>query len=135
MSETKTIKARRPDGTIEECPVQIVQNPQWKLVFSGAGFREREFSNGDLFDAFTSLRTALEKINVQLLCAGARLDVFPSGMSRDMGGGRKAYITKLGCPALRSDLVDIFDYSDAQSVGKVSDQQAFHEKWIASLRK
>jgi hypothetical protein len=133
MSETKTIKARQPDGTIEECSVQI--GPQWKLVFSGSGMQGREFSNGDLFDALTSLRRALENTGVQLLCAGARPDVFPSGMSRDMGGGRKAYITKLGRPALQTDLVDIFDYSDPQSVGTVSDQQAFHEKWIASLRK
>jgi hypothetical protein len=41
---------------------------------------------------------------------------------------RKAYITKLGNPALRTDLVDIFDYSEPQSVGSVSDQQACHEK-------
>jgi hypothetical protein len=135
MSETKTIKARRPDGTIEECSVHIVQSHQWRLVFSGFGMQGRDFSNGDLFDAFTSLRTALENIGVQLLCAGARPDAFPSGMSRNMGGGRKAYITKLGCPALRTDLVDIFDYSDAQSVGSVSDQHAFHERWVASLRK
>ena len=135
MSETKTIKVRRPDGVIEECSVEIVQDPQWKLIFSGVGLQGREFVNGDIFDAFISLRTALETIGVQVLCAGARPNVFPSGMSRDMGGGRKAYITRLGSPALRADLVDIFDYSDAQSVGSVSDQQAFHEKWAASLRK
>jgi hypothetical protein len=135
MSEIKAIKARRPDGTTEECTVEIVQNPQSKLVFFGAGFQGREFSGGDLFDAFTSLRKTLEEAGVQLLCAGARPEVFPSGMSRDMGGGRKAYITKLGNPALRTDLVDIFDYSDAQSVGSVSDQHAFHERWVASLRK
>src|SRR5579871_1469356 len=99
MSETKTIRARCADGPIEECSVQILQNPAWKLVFSGVGLQEREFSSGDLFDTVVSLRTALEHIGVQLLCAGARPDVFPSGMSRDMSGGRKAYITKLGYPA------------------------------------
>ena len=135
MSEIKAIKVRGPDGTIEECSVEIVQDPKWKLVFFGAGIERREFSNGDLFDAFTSLRKVLEESGVQILCAGARPDVFPSGMSRDMGGGRKAYITKLSSPALRTDLVDIFDHSEPQSVGSVSAQQAFHEKWVASLRK
>jgi hypothetical protein len=135
MTEIKAIKIRHPDGTIEECSVEIAQGPQWKLVFSGAGHPQREFSNGDLFDALTSLRKTLEESGIQILCAGARRDVFPSGMSRDMGGGRKAYITKLGNPALRTDLVDIFDYSEPQSVGNVSEQQAFHEKWVASLRK
>lgn len=54
-------------------------------------------------------------------------------MGRSMGGGRKACITKLGCPAL--DSVDILDYCDAHFVGKVEDQQVFHEKCVASLRK
>jgi len=135
MSEIKTIKARRPDGTIEDCSVEIAQDPQWKLIFSGVGLQRCEFSCGDLFDAFTLLRKALEEDRIQLLCAGARPEVFPSGMSRDMAGGRKAYVTKLGSPALRTDLVDIFDYSDAQCVGRVSDQQAFHQKWVTSLRK
>jgi hypothetical protein len=135
MSETKTIKVRYLNGTIEDCSIQVAQHPEWKLVLSGEGFRGREFSGGDLFDALTSLRVALEELDIQLLCNGARPDVFPSGMSRDMSGGRKAYVTKLGCPALRTDMVDIFDYADAQSVGTVRDQQIFHEQWVASLRK
>jgi hypothetical protein len=135
MTKIKTVKARYLDGTIEECSIEISQGPQWRLVFSGAGLQGRQFSDGDLFDLFTSLRKTLEESGVQLLCAGSRPDVFPSGMSRQMGGGRKAYVTKLGRPALRTDLVDIFDYSDAKSVGSVSEQLAFHEKWIASLRK
>ena len=135
MNEIKAIMARRSDGTIEECSVQIVQGPEWKLIFFGVGLVGRELSNGDLFDELMSLRLELEQHGVQLLCAGARSDVFPSGMSRDMGGGRKAYITKLGCPACRTDLVDIFDFSDAMSIGSVSDQRTFHQKWIMSLRK
>jgi hypothetical protein len=132
MNETKTLKARHSDGSIEECSIQIVESTDLgKLIFSGAGFQGIEFPNRDLFDALTSLRSALEKIGIQLLCAGARSDVFPSGMCRDMFRGRKAYILKLGFPA--RDFVDIFDYSDSQAVGSVSEQQAFYEKWFASL--
>jgi len=96
--------------------------------------QRREFSNGDVFDTFILLRTTLEEIEIKLLCGGSRPDVFPSGMSREMSGGRKAYITKLGKPALKADLVDIFDHTDIQLIGSVSEQQAFHNKWIASLR-
>ncbi|HSS97469.1 MAG TPA: hypothetical protein VLK33_10585 [Terriglobales bacterium] len=134
MNETKTIKARRADGTIEECSIQIIQSPHWKLIFSGAGLQEKEFLDCDLFESFISLRKELEGVGIQLLCAGARSDVFPSGMSRDMGGGRKAYITKLGCSPTRADLVDIFAYSDHPSVGTVSEQQIFHTKWISSRK-
>jgi hypothetical protein len=135
MTEIKTIKARHRDGTIESCSIEILSSPHWALVFSGLEFQRREFSGRDLFEALISLRATLEPNGVQLLCAGARVDVFPSGMSRDMGGGRKAYITKLGCPADRSDLVDIFDFCDSATIGSVSDQEAFHAKWTVSLRK
>ncbi len=57
-----------------------------------------------------------------------------SGMSRSMSGGRKAYVTKLGRPALAQDLVDIFDYAEPNCVGSVTDQQVFHSKWVESLR-
>jgi hypothetical protein len=106
-----------------------------ETCFFRAGHPKREFSNGDLFDSLISLRKALEESGIQILCAGARPDVFPSGMSRNMSGGRKAYITKLGNPALLINLVDIFDYSEPQSVGKISEPEAFHKKWIVSLRK
>jgi hypothetical protein len=135
VNELKTLKVRHKDGTIEGCSIEIAQAPNWKLIFSGAGLTNHQFSGDDLFDALISMRLTLEKIGVQTLCAGARRDVFPSGMSRDMSGGRKAYATRLGAPALRADLLDIFDYSDVDSVGSVEQQKMFHEKWIASLRK
>ena len=59
-----------------------------------------------------------------LLCAGARPDIFPSGMSRGMGDGRKAYITRLGQPALRTGLVDIFDDAELDAVRTIEEQTA-----------
>lgn len=128
MNNLRTIKARHANGNIEECSVRIERHPH-KLFFSGVGFQEREFSSGDLFDALMLLRIELERMNVQLLCNGARRDVFPSGMCRDMGHGGSAYIMKLGRPALPTDLVDIFDYSEDPSLGSVSEQQDFYRKW------
>jgi hypothetical protein len=134
MSEIKVIQARHPDGTKEECSVEISNGPDWKRLFSGVGLENRLFTGNDLFAAFISLRRALEESGIKLLCAGFRPDVYPSGMSRSMGGGRKAYVTKLGQPA-RSAPVDIFDFSDAELIGSVSEQQAFHDQWVASLQK
>jgi hypothetical protein len=135
MSEAKTIKVRLADGTIKECAIALSNSPPWKLTFSGIELGVPEFSGEDLFEALNALRGALEKSGAQLLCAGARPDVFPSGMSRGMGGGRKAYVTRIGAPALRTDLVDIFDYAGPELVGTVAQQEAFHEKWTESFRR
>lgn len=132
--ETKNVKIRLNDGTIKQCAIRLSGDPPWKLLFSGIELRTKEVSGDDLFEAFNALRGELEKIEAQLLFAGARPDVYPSGMSRGMGGGRKAYITRIGAPAFQTDLVDIFDYAGPELVGTVAQQKAFHEKWAESFR-
>ena len=135
MNEAKTIKVRLGDGTIKECAIVISSCPAWKLAFSGIELPVSDFIGEDLFEALFALRSALEQNGAQLLCAGSRPEVFPSGMSRSMGGGRKAYVTRLGSPALKSDLVDIFEYAGPEAVGTVAQQKAFHQKWAGSLRR
>jgi hypothetical protein len=85
------------------------------------------------FKALIELRRELSKVGLVPLCAGARRDVFPSGMSRSMGGGRKAYVTKPGLRPNSKDLVDIFD-EDHDNIAGVDEQAAFHREWIDSLR-
>ncbi len=133
MNESKAVKVRLRDGATRECSIEVTEAPPWRLLFSGLDLKNREFSGDDLFDALIALRTELEGTGAQLLCAGARLDVFPSGMSRSMGGGRKAYATRPGAPALVTDLVDIFDYAGPEIVGSVAQQEAFHQEWVRSL--
>ena len=115
------------EGAIE------VHTRPWKLVFSAPGLQRQEFTARDLFDALVALRRELEKLGIKLLCAGARTDVFPSGMSRSMGGGRKAYVMRMGTPA--SELVDIFDYAGPELVGGVDQQREFRDQWLVSLKK
>ena len=135
MSEQKTIKVQFADGRVEVYTADIDNEDEPVITVSVAGLDRRTFSGGDLFDAFNELRRELERLQARLLCAGARRDVFPSGMSRDMSGGRKAYITRIGRPSLREDLVDIFDEAAPESVGTVAEQSAFHERWADSLSK
>jgi hypothetical protein len=134
MSETKCIKVRDRDGAAVDCTVEILSIRPARLVFSGFCLDDREFLADDVFNALVSLRRELEEIGALLLCAGARPDVFPSGMSRDMGGGIKAYVNRIGMPAGKPDIVDIFDYAGPESVGSVDEQCVFHMKWIESLR-
>lgn len=131
-AERIIVKVQLPDGGIVEYAIELSTGPRWKLVVQGIDEGQKEFVADDLFDAQLLLRKELEKAGGRLLCAGARSDVFPSGMSRSMSGGRKAYIMQLGKSPIRSDLVDIFSYAEPGVVGTVGQQQQFHQKWIES---
>jgi len=133
MNETKPVKVQLTDGTIKECSIDIMSSSPAKLLFSGLRLPKRDFLGDDLFEAVIALRLELETIGAQLLCIGSRRDAFPSGMSRDMGGGRKVSIACLGNP-MNEKLFDIFDYAEPELVSSVADQNEFHEKWIASLK-
>jgi hypothetical protein len=134
VSEVRVVRVRLGDGSIKECSVEYSQTPPWSLKFFGLELKRRKFEGDDLFETLTALRRELEAVDAQLLCAGARPEVFPSGMSRGMGGGRRAYVTRLGQPALRTDLVDIFDDAEPDAVGTVEEQKAFHARWVEGLR-
>ncbi|WP_344117673.1 hypothetical protein [Streptomyces blastmyceticus] len=83
----------------------------------------------DIFEAMSRIRLQIEPLGYQLLCNGARIDAFPSGMSRDMWGGRVLYILKPGRAAYRR--VSIFDRAEPASVGTVAAQQGFYDSWLA----
>lgn len=138
MNEKVSVEIQMSDGAIKPVDVEIRHDPQtsvWKLILKDIGIGEQSVVGDDLFLAMVELRKVLERSEAQLLCAGARPEVFPSGMSRGMGGGRKAYVTRIGEPARRSDIVDIFDYATPESVVTVEQQADFHAKWAESMRR
>jgi len=100
---------------------------------TGLHLPRSEFIGADLFNALIAFRLEIERIGARLLCAGSRRDVFPSGMSREMGGGRKAYITHIGDRGRPENLIDIFDGAEADLVSTVEEQKTFHEKWVQSI--
>lgn len=134
MSQVKKINVMLSDRVIQECSIEYMDAYPWILKCFGLELKQHIFEGNDLFESLTAFRQELESQGIQLLCAGARPDVYPSGMSRGMGGGKKAYITRLGQPALNNDLIDIFDYTEPDKVGTIDEQWAFHERWIAALR-
>jgi hypothetical protein len=134
MLEPKTIKALDSKGDFYEFLVEVSGPKPWEIRYQDHDGRLRSFPSTDVFKALQGLRLELERDGVRLLCAGARRDVWPSGMARDMGGGRKAYIMRLGRQAARADLVDIFEYAEPSLVGTVLEQHEYFRAWLDSVR-
>lgn len=133
MMEEKSVEVQLANGRVVACKIEIAQARPWRLTFSGMELESTGFLAEDLFSALIGLRKELEKIGAQILCAGARIDVYPSAMSRQ-ASGRKAYVTRTGSPASRADLLDIFDQAQANAVGSIAQQESFHQQWMTSLR-
>lgn len=86
------------------------------------------------FEAMCSIRLQLENDGLLPSCYGASRNAYPSSMSRGMGSGLQIYKSKLGESARTVDLVSIFaEGPDVQPV-TVSEQGAFYQVWLVSLR-
>ena len=133
MTETKSMCVRLKSGDVQEIILDISISPPWRLQVNGIQMDNNVFIGRDIFDALINLRKSLESLDCQILCAGARPDVFPSGMSRSMSGGRKAYILRLGTSPISNDLIDIFDYAAPEFVGTVEQHITFYKRWKQSM--
>lgn len=87
----------------------------------------------DFFDALCAIRQRLEERGAMLDCYGASLNVFPSGMSRGMGRGLKAYKLTLGQRGRMQDLVRIFDTGPDVQPATVAAQREFFDAWLKSF--
>lgn len=88
----------------ERCTLKIVFHDQ----------QSYEVTDGDLFTCFCLLRTVFSSIT--FLCKGAKLNVYPSRMARDMAGGSVAYEYQKGKHASKEDLVSIFAFDNKDIV-------------------
>lgn len=86
----------------------------------------------DYFEALQKARRELVRKGMDLYCYGASRDVYPSGMSRSMGGGLQAYRLVMGKQAT-GPLLNIFDFGPDIDLASVEDQDRFFEAWIESL--
>lgn len=97
----------------------------WVVEIVSAGFGTARARADDAFEALCLIREELEPFGWRIGVAGAQVDVWPSGMARDQGGGLRAYrITgeQVG------DLVDTFEPVDPQTVTTVALQLAETER-------
>jgi hypothetical protein len=99
-------------------------------------YRDKTISSDstDFFEALVSIRRQLQADGLAPYCYGASLNVFPSGMARDMGQGLKAYKLTLGKHAKSADLVDIFDEGIDVAPADVDAQEQFYRDWLGSPR-
>lgn len=86
------------------------------------------------FDALVALRIKLEEINIQILCKGATINVYPSPMQRNMGNGRKAYKLYMKQQAKMENVVDIFEPGVENECVSVTKQKEFYDLWLSSLK-
>ena len=91
----------------------------------------------DLFAALAAARRELEVQGVKLACNGARLDVWPSGMLRQAGYGRRAYVLTMPPSTSRPSTVDIFEPAPKSSTLATVDEQRewFGRYWDSVTRK
>lgn len=132
---TSTIKLLHR-GLEEERQLEFSTRPPWRLrLLTTSGQEECCTTGSDLFECLKAMRVEhLEPLGAFLMCNGSRRDVYPSRMTRQMSGGRKAYELKLGVSARSTDLVDIFTLTPSiHSLASVAEQESFYERWRDSL--
>ena len=94
---------------------------------------EAESERG-FFYALRDIRIELSKRNAELKCCGATENVYPSPMIAAMGYGEKAYRLTMGRQALNADLVSIFDVDLEGRTVSTKEQDAYYQRWLASLK-
>lgn len=101
--------------------------PNWTLEFTSPITDKLSFTETDVFECLTQLRLELAKYGCKPLCAGARKDVYLSGMHRDMGSGLSAQIMSLGSEVNWEDIqVGIFDYAEPDLIASVEEQWNYY---------
>jgi hypothetical protein len=136
-NEEYEIVLRGPSGELMDATVTLVdEESETETARLELRFGETHLSAvaTDFFDAFAQVRRELWERKILPLCYGASRNVFPSPMSRDMGGGGMAYRLALGRHAMRDDLVFIFDTGPDIEPVLPQEQEEFYERWLASSK-
>jgi hypothetical protein len=91
------------------------------------------FAN-DFFDALCGIRLQLESERLIPFCYGASLNVYPSGMARQMSSGKSAYKLEIGRHATKDSLVQIFAEGADVIPAFVARQKEYFDEWLQSSR-
>lgn len=120
-------------GDKDVCVLEFASGKPVQMTASCAVLGTISVTADDLFEALNLIRLETERHGYFVLCNGARVDAYPSRMSRQMGEGGRLYVFKAGVPAKREDLVDLFESAELQQVGTVAAQRMAYEAWLRSL--
>src|SRR5262245_29041783 len=122
---SESIRIKKADG--ESVEAQLTYFPDYAkrvacLQLKVPGFDPLEAREHDYFECLVSVRRRLEAQGAKALCWGARRDVWPSFMQRDMGAGLTAY--HLGDES-NIDEQSIFSPATEDAVATVDEQRQF----------
>ena len=122
-------------GYEDEKATVITESVGGKCVITFC-YRDKKLSaqDSDYFAALCVIREQLEIDELIPFCYGASLNVYPSGMCRDMGSGMVAYRTEIGQRASRDNLVNIFDQGHDVIPSSVSLQKEHFGQWLQSIK-
>jgi hypothetical protein len=132
---TETFSVRLVGGSDGERATFEINDVENRCLLT-CRYRDKTISSEatDFFEALISIRRQLQRDGLVPYCYGASLNVFPSGMARDMGQGLRAYKLALGKHAKIADLVDIFDEGTDVVPADVDAQEQFYRDWLGSPR-
>jgi hypothetical protein len=129
------VRLKTPSGDVRDIRGHVVTGDrQYTLELEIPNLGLHRTDGPDQFECLLLARVELEPQGFRFLVNGARRNVWPSGMARDMGGGRKAYVLVLGQPG-RPELVDIFETADESQIALVQEQRDFFQTWLDDRRK
>lgn len=112
---------------------EVSQEPPWRLrLFDRLPGCKRVYEEDDLFKALSAWRRDLEKQGISVLCQGSRINVRPSGMQREIGGGRGGYVHALGESPGSDSVVNIFETYMGETA-TVDEQDRFFQDWLKSI--
>jgi hypothetical protein len=102
----------------------------WVVEITSPDFAPLEARENDAFEALCAIRDRIEPLGWRIGVAGAQLDVWPSGMARDQGGGLTAYrMTEAGV----TGVVDTFEPVDPATVTTVAEQRAESDRLFDAM--
>lgn len=133
IQSPQTIHVSR-NGVVHEAMIEWRRTPdyRWAVSIESSEFDPIEVEARDAFEALCLVREQLEPHGWRIGVAGARADVWPSGMARDQGGGLRAYrLTSQGVEGL----VDTFEPVDPATVTTVVEQRAETERLHEEIRR
>lgn len=88
------------------------------------------------FDILQELRQSKDLKGYDLLCNGTSLDVYPSAMQLDMGGGEQAYRLRFGFHSTLTDIVNIMEFDEENYINStVLNQKEYYDRWVLSKKK
>ena len=119
------------DGAVRDVEVHLINGVKCLMKVDIESKYQLNAEGDDFFECFKRIRE-LDK-NIVYYCKGAKVNVLPSRMTRQMSKGLSAYETSLGVPARKGYLVNIFDYANEGLAFDPSEQDEYEAKWFSSL--